>query len=199
MGVSPHHQVMSFELLVDEAAVLPLRAIAFQSLLLLVAITIEAAVFRRRLKLGFQPSIRYAASLNLFTTVLGWFVFLGLEPAAPPLLRTQIISYVLFGQFYDNSLAGGLGALVIATGLAVFFLTFWIKAKGLEWLTLALGMPIVDYKPPTLTRRRYGYTRRTPQDPPSTPTHTLAVLHANAWSFSAVLLLLVLRYGLEAA
>jgi hypothetical protein len=190
---------MPFELLVDEAGVLPLRAIAFQSLLLLVAIAIEAGVLRQRLKLGFQPSIRYAASLNLFTTVLGWFIFLGLEPAAPPLLRTQIISYVLFGQFYDNNLAGSLGALVIATGLAVFFITFWIKAKGLEWLTLAIGTPIVDYTPPTLTRRRYGYTRRTPKDPPSTPAHTLAMLHANAWSFSAILILLMLRYGLEAA
>ncbi|NJN22357.1 MAG: hypothetical protein HC812_15710 [Leptolyngbya sp. RL_3_1] len=189
---------MPFELLVDESAVLPLRAIAFQSLLLLVAIVIEAGVLRQRLKLGFQPSIRYAASLNLFTTVLGWFIFLGLEPVAPPLLRTQIISYVLFGQFYENSLSSSLGALVIATGLAVFFVTFWVKAKGLEWLTLAIGAPIVDYTPPTLTRRRYGYTRRTPQDTSSTPIHILAVLHANAWSFSAILLLLVLRYGLEA-
>ncbi|MDA0267091.1 MAG: hypothetical protein O3A14_09035 [Cyanobacteria bacterium] len=188
---------MPFELLVDEAAVLPLRAIAFQSLLLLVAIAIEAGVLRGRLKLGFQPSIRYAASLNLFTTVLGWFLFLGLEPVAPPLLRTQIISYILFGQFYNNGLSGSLGAVVIATGLVIFFVTFWVKAKGLEWLTLEIGTPIVDYTPPTLTRRRYGYTRRTPQDPPTTPAHTLAVLHANAWSFSAILLLLVLRYGLE--
>ena len=64
---------------IDNAAVLPLRAIVFQCLLLLVAIALEAKVLRRQLQLGYQPSIRYAASLNLLTVVLGWMAFFSVE------------------------------------------------------------------------------------------------------------------------
>ena len=181
---------MPFSLL-DEVAVFPLRAILFQSLLLLVAIAIEATVLRRQLRLGFQPSIRYAATLNLLTVVVGWVVFLGLEPALPANARTQVISYVLFDHFYSNSMARGVGAAVVAAGLVTFFVAFWIKAKGLEWLTWILGVPIV--KPVERTnpnRIRYGRSR---PDQPTAPPHLLAVLRANALSFTAVLLLLLLR------
>ena len=46
--------------------VLPLRAIAFQILCLLIAIAIEAYVLRQTLRLGYKTSVRYAASMNLF-------------------------------------------------------------------------------------------------------------------------------------
>lgn len=189
---------MPFDLLVEESAVLPLRAVAFQSLLLLLAIALEAGLLRQRLGFGFQPSIRYAATLNLFTTCLGWLLFLGVEPLAPAPLRTQIISYVLFGRFYENELLPSLGPLIVATGLGIFFLTFWLKAKGLEWLTFMLGQPIVDARVAKLPgRKRFGDLQR--QTEVSTPAHTLALLHANALSFSAILILLVLRYLLERA
>ena len=181
---------MPFSLL-DEVSVFPLRAILFQSLLLLVAIAIEATVLRKQLRIGFQPSIRYAATLNLLTVVIGWIVFLGLEPVLPASVRTQIISYVLFGHFYSNSMARGIGAVVVAVGLVTFFVTFSIKAKALEWLTWILGKPIV--KPVERTnpnRIRYGRSR---PDQPAAPPHLLAVLRANALSFTAILLLLLLR------
>ncbi|MEM9002783.1 MAG: filament integrity protein FraC [Cyanobacteria bacterium P01_F01_bin.86] len=182
---------MPFSLLVDEAAVFPLRAVIFQSLLLLVAIAIEATVLRRQLRLGFQPSIRYAASLNIFSVVIGWIVFLGLEPLLPISARTQIISYILFGHFYSNSMARGLGAAIVAIGLIAFFITFWVKAKALEWLTWLLGVPIV--KPIERTnpnRIRYGRSR---PDRATASPHMLAVLRANALSFTVILLLLLLR------
>ncbi|NER80960.1 MAG: hypothetical protein F6K42_15595 [Leptolyngbya sp. SIO1D8] len=185
---------MPFPLLLDEAAILPLRAIFFQCLLLLVTISLEAFVLRRQLRLGFQPSIRYATSLNLLAAVLGWIVFLGLEPLLPLSMRTQIISYVLFGHFYANSLTGSLGAAIVAAGLAAFFLTFWMKAKALEWLTWVLEVPIV--KPQSKenpNRIRYGRSR--PNQIQASP-HLLAVLQANALSFTAILLLLLLRNGI---
>ena len=185
---------MPFSLLLDEAAVLPLRAIVFQCLLLLVAISLEAIVLRRQLRFGFQPSIRYATTLNLLAVVLGWIMFLGIDPLLPLAMRTQVISYVLFGHFYNNSLNDSLGPIIVATGLGMFFLTFLIKAKALEWLTWLLGTPIVK---PSETenpnRIRYGRTR---QEQNTASPHLLAVLQANALSFTAILLLLLLRDGI---
>ena len=178
--------------LFDEAAVLPLRAIIFQCLLLLVAIALEARVLRRRLGFGYQPSIRYAASLNLLTVVLGWMVFLGLEPVLPDVLGRQVISYILFGNFYVNGVSNNLGIFVVLAGLVTFFLTFWIKVIGLEGLTWVLGSPIVPARTQA-NKHRYRYRRSPKQD--TSPPHVLAVLQANALSFTAILVLLLLRYG----
>ncbi|MEM6835787.1 MAG: filament integrity protein FraC [Cyanobacteria bacterium P01_C01_bin.120] len=183
---------MSFFLL-DEAAVLPLRAIVFQCLLLLVAIALEAIVLRQRLRLGYQPSIQYAASLNLLAVVLGWILFLNLELLLPPAVRTQVISYVLFGNFYANALASRLGIFIVLIGLTTFFVTFWIKVTALEWLTLILGKPIAPARR-SAKPNRFRY-RRSPDTPSEALPHQLAVLQANALSFSAVFLLLLLRYG----
>lgn len=182
---------MPFDI-IDEAAVLPLRAIVFQCLLLLVAIALEAIVLRQRLRLGYQPSIHYAATLNLLTVVLGWLVFFGVEPLLPQALRTQIISYVLFGNFYVNELSSSLGLVVVLAGLVTFFVAFWVKVAGLEGLTWALGKPIAPTRAKA-NNNRFRY-RRSPDQETQAP-HMLAVLQANAFSFTAVLLLLLLRYG----
>ncbi|MEM0981037.1 MAG: filament integrity protein FraC [Cyanobacteria bacterium P01_H01_bin.58] len=183
---------MPFSLLIGSAAVLPLRAIIFQSLLLVVAIALEAIVLRQRLKLGFQPSIRYATCVNLLSVILGWILFLGIEPLLPEVFRTQVISYVLFGQFYANAITNTLGPILVGTGLVIFFLTFAVKVKALEWLTWILGSPVVKpVEVQNVNRFRYRKditeARRSP--------HSLAVLQANALSFSAILLLLLLRDG----
>ena len=179
--------------LFDQTAVLPLKGIIFQTVLLLVAIVLEAIVLRQRLKLGFQPSIRYAATINLLTVVLGWTVFLAIEPLLSNAVRTQIISYVMFGNFYANALASRLGIFIVLIGLTTFFVTFWIKVTALEWLTLILGKPIAPARR-SAKPNRFRY-RRSPDTPSEALPHQLAVLQANALSFSAVFLLLLLRYG----
>jgi hypothetical protein len=178
----------------DAIAVLPLRAVIFQCLLLLVAVSLEAMVFRNQLRMGFQPSIRYAMILNLLSVVLGWFLFLGLEPLLPNRLRIQIISYILFGSFFGAVGTNQVSAIVVLLGLLMFFLTFWIKATGLEWLTWLVGNPIVK---PTVDKdtNRFRY-RRAATDPQASSPHILVVLQANALSFTAVLLLLLLRHRL---
>ena len=179
--------------LFDQTAVLPLKGIIFQTVLLLVAIVLEAIVLRQRLRLGFQPSIRYAATINLLTVVLGWTVFLATEPLLSSAVRTQIISYVMFGNFYASPLSGNLNVAVVIAGLITFFLTFWAKVIALEWLTWSVGTPIVQ-RDATSNVSRFRY-RRSPTQ--TTSPHVLAVLQANALSFSAVLALLLLRYGLS--
>ncbi len=122
--------------LLADFGVLPLRAIAFQSLLLMVAIALEALVLRQRLRLGYQTSMQYAATLNLLATSLGWLLFLTLDSLLPPDLHTQIISYVLFNRFYVNYWVDKIPVLVVMAGIIAFFATFWIKLQGLNLLLL---------------------------------------------------------------
>lgn len=175
--------------------VLPLKAIVFQILYLLVAIAIEAAVLRQRLRLGYQMSAQYAASINLLTTVMGWFTFLTLEPMLPPNVRAQIMSYVLFDRLINNGLRPNMGWIILMAGLIAFFASLLVKLKGLEGLMRILGTWKVPERPKELSRtERYGRART---------GHTLyqraasqfatAVLQANALSFSAILILLMLR------
>lgn len=184
----------------EELGVLPLRAIAFQSLLLLVAIVLEALILRQRLRLGYRPSMQYAATLNLLATSLGWLTFLGFEPLLPEPLRTQIMSYVLFNRFYTNEWVENLPIVLVFAGIAAFFATLWIKIKGLEWLLKALGvMPVEEPESEKILSRkeRYDLARRGRQAKGGTSVRTLAVLEANALSFTAILLLLLLRNAIE--
>ena len=192
--------------LLADLGVLPLRMVAFQTVLLLVAIVLEAVVLRQKLKVGYRVSMQYAATLNLLATGLGWLTFLSVEPFLPDGLRTQVISYVLFNRFYANEWQNNMPLIIIAVGLASFFITFWLKSQSLEWL-----MHILEVTPATtassmeqinnLSRReRYALARQgrsLKSVVQNNSRRPLAVLQANAISFSAIILLLLLRYVLE--
>lgn len=177
--------------------VLPLRAIAFQALFLLVAIALEAAVLRQRLRFGFQPSIRYAASINLLATSMGWIVFWLFEIFAPDDLKTQVISYILFSHFSpidSNFWLDNMGIWTVLAGLIIFFLTFWVKLKGLKSLLWILEVPSGQEQSAEPSRKeRYHLARQTGTGYPQPSTQSTAVLQANALSFSVILLLLLLR------
>ncbi len=177
--------------------VLPLRAIAFQTLFILVAIALEAAVLRQKLRFGFQPSMRYAASINLLATSLGWIIFWAFEIFAPEELKTQVISYILFNHFSpmeSNLWIENVGLWTISAGLLIFFLTFWVKLKGFQLLLWALEVPSGEERPKVLTRRdKYLLARRSGKGYPQPSNQATAILQANALSFSAILVLLVLR------
>ncbi|MEL6262711.1 MAG: filament integrity protein FraC [Cyanobacteria bacterium J06626_6] len=180
--------------------ILPLRTIAFQVLFLMVAIAIEAGILRQRLRLGFQTSVQYAMVTNLAAVVVGWLVFLIVEPLSPPTIKEQIISYVLFDQVLQNGWTTQLGATLLATGLLGFFATFFIKAKGLEFF-LRADDSWTDFKqkPRQLSRdERYAQARGTVSEArQSAVDFTDTVLQANAASFSVILLLLLLRAVVE--
>lgn len=184
--------------LLSELGIMPLRAIAFQSLLLMVAIVLEAMVLRQRLRLGYRISMQYAATLNLLATSLGWVAFLAIEAVLPLALRSQIISYVLFNRFYDNSWRDALPVMVVVAAMAAFFITYWIKLQGLIWLLQLLGQKPIDTTPEAIEdnrRQRYERARRAQNEGEGQWGHSpraLAVLQANAVSFTAILLLLLL-------
>ena len=177
--------------------VLPLRTIAFQTLFIMVAIALEAAVLRQRLRFGFKPSVRYAASINLLATSLGWIVFWGFELLAPEELKTQVISYILFDHFSpiaSNLWLDNIGIWTLLAGLIIFFITFWVKLLGLELLLWVLEVPSGQARPTEPSRKsKYNLARQTGKGYPQPSTQSTAVLQANALSFSVILLLLVVR------
>ncbi|HZG39122.1 MAG TPA: hypothetical protein VEZ50_10630 [Nodosilinea sp.] len=184
--------------LLSELGIMPLRAIAFQSLLLMVAIVLEAMVLRQQLRLGYRTSMQYAATVNLLATSLGWVAFLAIEAVLPLALRSQIISYVLFNRFYDNSWRDALPVVVVVVAIAAFFITYWIKLQGLTWLLQLLGQLPQETTADVIEdnrSQRYERARRAQvegqQGGRSSP-RALAVLEANAVSFTAILLLLLL-------
>ncbi|NEP17673.1 MAG: hypothetical protein F6J97_12330 [Leptolyngbya sp. SIO4C1] len=175
--------------------VFPLKAIIFQILLLLVATALEAGVLRQRLRLGYQKSVQYAAVINLLSVVLGWFVFLIAEPLVDARLRAQIVSYILFDRFLNNSLMPQMGWIVLIVGLGAFFATLLVKLKGLELLMRLSGTwTIPDQSSEVGRDEKYlrARTGRTVQQKASSD-FIATVLRANALSFSAILILLILR------
>ncbi len=182
--------------LLSDLGLMPLRAIAFQILLLLVAMVLEAMVLRQQLRLGYRTSMQYAATLNLLATSLGWLAFLAIEAVLPLSLRSQVISYVLFNRFYANSWREVLPVVVVVAAIVAFFMTYWIKLQGLIWLLRLLGQAPVETTPEAIEtdrRQRYDRARRGQTEGSKEYSHrALAVLEANAVSFTAILVVLLL-------
>ncbi len=176
--------------------ILPLRTILFQILFLIVATVIEAGILRQRLRLGFQTSVQYAFVINLATVVAGWIIFLVIEPLVSAAINQQIIGYILF----DNLLISGwnteTGAVLFLCAIVVFFLAFFIKAKGLELFLKAddVWKFLAERGDQSGSRDgRYARARGVSSTEDSVPNFTDTVIQANAASFSVVLLLLLLR------
>ncbi len=180
--------------------VLPLKAVVFQILFLLVAIALEAMVLRQQLRLGYKQSVRYAAAINLLTVVVGWFSFLAIESMLDEPLQAQVISYVLFDNLLNNELKSEMSWIILVSGLVAFFMTLVLKLKGLELIMKAIGAWQLPSQPQKLTRKElYDRSRTgTTRYQQAASKFAIAILQANALSFSAILLLLILRsYVLE--
>lgn len=165
--------------------ILPLRAILFQLLFIVLAIAIEALVLQRYLGIGRKTSIQYAATANLFSTVVGWFILFVGEPFLNQNLRSQLISYIFFDLTNSPPLLIGLAFLM-------FLGTFVLKLQSIDWLDMILG-----YKKPVEVevRDKAKFRGRAAQRPAFTdiPSRALAVLWANSASFSAITLIIAIR------
>lgn len=175
--------------------VLPLQTILFQVIFLLVAIALEARVFHRRLRITRRKSVEYATSINLFAAVMGWLGFFLLSDLLPQPLKSQLISYVFFDRLLEPR-PENLSLIIVSTGIALFFAAFLIKLKALELLETFLQTPeeqLIPKSPedrgrPTLSDRFRQIALYTD------PNRATVVLLANAYSHSAILLLLFLRF-----
>ena len=169
------------------SVVLPLRAILFQLLFLLLAIAIESIVLQERLKLSRRISLEYSASINLLSTAIGWLFFFTLEPALPLAWKGPLISYVLFNARSTNT-----NTLLIMLGLFTFFGTFIVELQGLELLQVLLQRNKKEEAIPQKTYRARDKVQRRQLNLAATNRAT-TILLANACSYSAVLLILLAR------
>jgi len=173
-------------------SVLPLRAIAFQCLFLLLAIAIEASVLRQVLKLPYRKSVEYAASINLLSTAIGWLLFFSIEPLLPANLKFQLINCIFFDQW-----SRGIAAWIILAGFVTFFISFLVKLSGLDLLRLLLQDKKEEKAPEQETQaeknRRYQSTVRARKNAREGSSQANAILIANALSYTAILLVLFIR------
>jgi hypothetical protein len=181
--------------------VLPLQTYLFQAIFLLVAIALEARVLQRRLYLTRRTSVEYATSINLLTTVIGWIAFFLVQNLLPQPIKDQIISYVFFDRFLSPQ-PESFHLMLISTGIVMFFSAFLIKLKGLQLLEAVLeNAPQPQTVPESRqsglfrNRRRRRLSQRLDEAVSnSDPERATAVLLANAYSHSAIVLILVLRF-----
>ncbi len=176
--------------------VLPVRAIAFQSLFLLMAIALEALIFYRQLdELDFKTSVQYATSVNLFSTFVGWLVFFNVQKILPEDLRIQLISYFFFERLFPNAWFANMAPVLTLVGLTIFFGVIFLELQGLNLLDILLEKVKQDEETIIKNQVRGRFRRLNNQSilfKRSDRTYT--VLVANACSFSAILLLLVFRW-----
>lgn len=159
----------------------------FQLFFLSLAIAVEAYILRDRLKISRKASLEYSASINLFSTAIGWLFFFSLEPLLPSYIRNLLIGYILF-----NIRSPNINTLLILLGLLIFFGTFIVELQGLELLRLLLkekiDAPII---PPKVYKYRSKRERRVLSEVVTNQATTILV--ANACSYSAILLILIAR------
>jgi hypothetical protein len=165
------------------SSVAPLRMIAFQCLFLLIAIAIEGYILRRELAIAPRPSIEYAASVNLLSTLVGWLVFFGIEPLIPLPLRVQLLNCIFFDQ-WSSSMA----SWIIPAGFVTFFVSFFIKLQGLTQLQALLQYPQPKPAEPEKTSKIFTSNR-----PRQGSKQASAILLANSLSYSAISFVLLFR------
>lgn len=196
--------------------VLPLRTILYQSVFLLIAIAIEATVLYRLLDPQPTPkqSIQFATSINLLCTVVGWlffFVFYGIATALPSTwttrFETNLVQFIFFDRWTSET-----ATTLILISLIMFFASFAIKQSGLtglRWLLQAgekkeakksaeelADAPLKTNPSPRKVIQDMRYVEppeKVPTEQASKRAQAKAVLSANAWSFSAISALLILR------
>jgi len=186
-------------------SVVPLQMYLFQAIFLFVAIALEARVFHRRLYLPRRTSVEYAASINLLAAVIGWLAFFFLQNLLPLSLKDQIISYIFFDRFLGSQ-PESFYLTILSTGVVIFFAAFLIKLQGLKLLEALLDRApepqnSLELQPPKLPhhRRRQRLSDRLSDRldqavSRSDPNQATAVLLANAYSYSAITLILFLRF-----
>jgi hypothetical protein len=178
--------------------VLPLRAIAFQIVFLLIAIAIEATVLHKQLDIPPKLSVQFAAAMNLLTTVLGWlviFFLLGTSPFLPTPLLNEL-KIVLMNFIFFDQWSNGTAELLIMICFITFFVSLGVKWLALVGLDVMMKRDLPDAPQVAIEPGVFISPRRKPRQFRPRLSTTLV---ANAWSYSAILVALLLRFVFLAA
>ena len=123
--------------------VLPLRALLFQALFLLISIALESFILQITMYLSRRTSIEYAASINLSSTIFGWIFFFCFERLISTDLNRQLINFIFFGRFAPEL---GVSFLTIYFYLGLFcFLSFMIIIF-IEYIALDIIIKLNQFK-----------------------------------------------------
>ena len=183
--------------------ILPFRTVALQALFLLMAVAIEADVFRRRMKLAPRECVYFAAAVNLFCVVLGWLTFLLLFNLSNQMSSDALKPLINF-IFFDNW-SPDTATLLIIGCFAIFFASLAVKELGLFGLRYVLGIEQPNSAPadpppaagdadiPAEAPKSSVFVRTVRPEPRAILTEVTTILLANAWSYSAILATLLLR------
>ncbi|MEH1783394.1 filament integrity protein FraC [Nostoc sp.] len=172
--------------------IFPIGGILFDLLFVLIAIPIEAYILHSRLKFDKKTSIFYAISINLFSSVIGWFIFFVSEPMLPIQVKSELINYMLFNSFKLPSTQ----TLIILTACIIFFATFLMKFFILRVLLFSLHEPIAkkevnkEEEPPISQRQQR--LRLSSVNFQNTNLVT-TILIANSLSYTAITIILLFR------
>ncbi|QHG19436.1 filament integrity protein FraC [Nostoc sp. ATCC 53789] len=168
--------------------IFPIGGILFDFLFVLIAIPIEAYLLHYRLKFDKKTSTFYAISINLFSSVIGWFIFFVSEPMLPIQMRAELINYMFFNNFKSPNTQ----AFLIFTAFIIFFATFLMKFFILKVLLLSLNEQLFkkeeEAEAPISQRRRwrtFGNLKF------QSNNLIITVLIANSLSYSAITLILL--------
>ncbi|RAM51016.1 MAG: filament integrity protein fraC [Hapalosiphonaceae cyanobacterium JJU2] len=164
--------------------VVPLGAILFSFLFLLISIPLEAYILNSVLKFDKKTSSFYAICMNLFSNVVGWIVFFWIEPFLSARLRTSLMNLIFFDQILPSMIN-----LMILTAFIVFFGTFVVKSFILRIALISL----TDFwKKQDESEMQKILSRRQFKMRLQTKNIFTSVLIANALSYTAVVLILFL-------
>jgi hypothetical protein len=169
--------------------VLPVGAVLFDLLFILMAISIEAYCFNNRLNFDKKTSIFYAISINLFSSVIGWVVFFLLLPILPLQLKSELINFV----FFNSLKSSGTQSLVILMAFIIFFGTFIVKSFLLRLFTLLLHENLgkkSEENTPSQERQKWRHLNRN-KFIGNRLVSTMLI--ANSLSYSAITLVLLFR------
>lgn len=170
-------------------SIVPIGAVLFHFLFVLIAIPIEAYVLNTRLLFDKKTSMFYAISINLFSSVIGWIVFFVVEPILPVQLKSELINYVFFNNFKSSSTQ----TLIIVTAFIIFFATFLAKFFLLKLLLLVLDEEAGKSKPEEdITDAQRRQRRRMSKYKIQNTNLVTAMLIANSLSYSAITIILLI-------
>jgi len=148
----------------------------------------------QQLKITRKTSVEYATSINLLATIVGWLSFFLLKNLLPQPLKTQIISYIFFDRLLEPQPVNW-HLLIAVAGIGIFFCAFLIKLTGLVLLKAMIEKVQVFQasSPRHQGRRRLSDPWEQVVSRPRS-NQAFAVLIANAYSHSAILLFLLVRF-----
>lgn len=104
--------------------VVPLRAILFQSLFILVAIATESPFLRYFFQYSWQKSVEVSSALNLFAFIFGWLIIYNAIDGLSLTLKQDLIKGIFFNQI-TLSLRSWL-----VFGCTILFFALWIAKMG---------------------------------------------------------------------